>query len=65
MTDPAIADALKASQAEQLPLTVHFKGASATGIVSRLDEGTVELRSPQGRSRTVILLERIDAVRVD
>ena len=62
MADDAIRAALTSSKTEQLAVTVHVRGAAIAGIVARLDETTAELRSPKGRSRSVIRIDRIDAV---
>ena len=56
----AIKDVLSASLIEQLCVTVYFRGTQLQGVVSRLDEASVELR--QGDRRSVIRLASIDAV---
>ncbi|MCE9583387.1 MAG: hypothetical protein K8T20_12950 [Planctomycetes bacterium] len=65
MADDAIRDVLKSSKAEQLAVTVHVQGSALTGIVSRIDEATAELRSAKGRTRIVVRLDRIDAVTLE
>ncbi len=65
MAPRAIVDALKASQAEQVPVTVHYRGGQARGTVARLDDETVELRPPAGRGRTLVVLAQVDAVTLE
>ena len=62
MADDAIREVLKSSKTEQLAVAVHVQGSVLTGIVSRIDDATAELRSAKGRTRIVIRLDRIDAV---
>ena len=56
----AVVDLLRASQAEQTPVVVYFRSGRLDGVVTRLDETTVELRGD--RTRSVIRLSEIDAV---
>jgi len=55
-----IVDLLRASLAEQTPVVVYFRSGRVDGVVSRLDDTTVELR--KDRVRTVVRLSEIDAV---
>lgn len=54
---------LQNSQTEQLPVTIYFRSGSCKGIVTRIDEETVELRNE--KQRICILLVHIDAVVVE
>jgi sRNA-binding regulator protein Hfq len=58
-----IAEALRASQAEQTTVVVLVHGQRLTGVVVRYDVENVELRHDKGR--TMIRREYIDAVTVE
>jgi hypothetical protein len=62
MADPLV-DLLGASLAEQTPITAWVRGVRVDGVVAHLGGDTVELRH-EG-ARTVVRLDRIDAVRAD
>jgi hypothetical protein len=59
MAEPLLA-LLRASLAEQTPVTLHLSAGRVDGVVAHLDDETVELRG--GVTRTIVLLARIDAV---
>ncbi|MGA7831817.1 MAG: hypothetical protein WCA21_12725 [Terracidiphilus sp.] len=56
----AFENVLTACLEEQQDVIIYFCGAQLQGVVSRLDEYSVELR--QGECRSVIRLASIDAV---
>jgi hypothetical protein len=59
MAEPLL-DLLRASLAEQTPVTLHLGAGRIDGVVSHLEDDTVELRGDG--TRTVVLVARIDAV---
>lgn len=59
MADPLV-DLLQASLQEQTAVTVHLRSGRVAGVVARLDQDTVEVRS--GGERTVVRLAAVDAV---
>ncbi|MGD1052673.1 MAG: hypothetical protein ABR950_02470 [Candidatus Dormibacteria bacterium] len=56
----ALREVLDYSLREQAQVLVHVSDAKHEGVVSRLDDDVVELRSPSGRC--LIRLDRVDAV---
>jgi hypothetical protein len=56
----ALREVLDYSLREQAQLVVYARHAKHEGVVSRLDDDVVELRSPSGRC--LIRLDRVDAV---
>ena len=58
--DDWIVEALRASEAERVPVSVQLPGGSWKGVVTRLAEGLVELRD--GPRRIVLRLDRVEAV---
>jgi hypothetical protein len=62
MTHPTpLTGLLAGSKLEQLPLLIYFQSGCIKGIVTRLDEETVTLRTPEGKS-CLLLIARIDAI---
>ena len=56
----ALREVLDYSLREQAQVLVHVSDAKHEGVLSRLDDDVVELRSPSGRC--LIRLDRVDAV---
>ena len=63
MPSDLIIDNLKASHAEQTPVTLHLRSGTLRGVVSRIEEGVVELR--QESRRSIVRLDRIEAITVE
>ncbi|SKA36242.1 hypothetical protein SAMN04488128_10468 [Chitinophaga eiseniae] len=62
MSDPNVfLVMLESSKQEQLPVRIFFACHSVMGIVSRIDAGSVTLRTEEGRE-TLVRLDKIDAV---
>ena len=56
----SIVDLLMASQNEQAHVTIYFRSGKLDGVVTQLESECVEIRHE--RSRSIIVLEQIDAV---
>jgi hypothetical protein len=56
----SLREVLEYSLREHAQVLVHVGNAKHDGVVSRLDDDVVELRSPSGRC--LIRLDRIDAI---
>jgi hypothetical protein len=61
MPTDAVAEALHASQQDQVRVVLYLAGGQVAGVVARVDGEAVELR--EGAERIVVRLSRIDAVR--